>query len=149
MSVQIVVPPLGESVTEATIATWKKKEGDSILVDELLVELETDKVTLEVNAPASGTITKIIAPEGNNVKVSDALGEIAEGDVQPSTSHTQSQDTGTSNASTERKASSPTTASQNNVASPAAGKMIRESGASNSDVHGTGKKMVGLPKLMS
>ena len=59
MAVEIVVPVLGESVTEATVAQWLKKPGEAVAVDEPLVELETDKVTLEVPAPANGTIAAI------------------------------------------------------------------------------------------
>ncbi len=77
----IVVPTLGESVTEATVARWLKKEGDAIQADEPIVELETDKVTLEVNAPAGGVISKIVAGEGSNVGVGALLGEIAAGGV--------------------------------------------------------------------
>ncbi len=73
---EIKVPTLGESVSEATVAKWLKKEGDTVAVDETIVELETDKVTLEVNAPAAGVIAKIIAPEGTNVGVGALLGEI-------------------------------------------------------------------------
>ena len=57
---KIVVPTLGESVTEATVAQWLKKEGETVKADEPIVELETDKVTLEVNAPSDGVISKII-----------------------------------------------------------------------------------------
>ncbi len=84
---QIVVPVLGESVSEATVANWLKKEGEAVVADEPIVELETDKVTLEVNAPAAGVISKIAAPEGANVEVGALLGELAEGaaanDVKP------------------------------------------------------------------
>ncbi len=73
---QIVVPTLGESVSEATVAQWLKKEGDTVAVDEPLVELETDKVTLEVNATAAGVISSIIVQEGENVEVGALLGEI-------------------------------------------------------------------------
>jgi len=73
----IMVPTLGESVSEATVATWLKKEGDSVNQDDPIVELETDKVTLEVNAPASGVIVKIIAGEGDSVEVGAQLGEIS------------------------------------------------------------------------
>lgn len=83
MSVEIKVPPLGESVTEATIAKWFKKEGDFVKVDELLVELETDKVTMEVNAAASGTLSAITAKEGDVVSVGAVLGAISEGGAQP------------------------------------------------------------------
>ncbi|HEY0901016.1 MAG TPA: 2-oxo acid dehydrogenase subunit E2, partial [Micavibrio sp.] len=77
----IVVPTLGESVTEATVARWLKKEGDAIQADEPIVELETDKVTLEVNAPSGGVISKIVAGEGSNVGVGALLGEITAGAV--------------------------------------------------------------------
>ena len=73
----IVVPTLGESVSEATVATWLKKEGEAVALDEPIVELETDKVTLEVNATASGVISKIIAAEGDSVEVGAQLGEIS------------------------------------------------------------------------
>lgn len=73
---QIVVPTLGESVSEATVAQWLKKEGDTVAVDEPLVELETDKVTLEVNATTAGVITSIVVQEGENVEVGALLGEI-------------------------------------------------------------------------
>lgn len=73
---QILVPVLGESVTEATVAKWLKKEGESVRADEPIVELETDKVTLEVNAPSAGVIGKILVQEGTNVGVGAILGEI-------------------------------------------------------------------------
>jgi 2-oxoglutarate dehydrogenase E2 component (dihydrolipoamide succinyltransferase) len=79
MSTQIVVPALGESVSEATVAKWFKAEGEAVAVDEPLVELETDKVTLEVNAPAAGTLAKIVAAAGSSVAVGALLGTIAEG----------------------------------------------------------------------
>ncbi len=78
---QIVVPTLGESVAEATVAQWLKKEGESVKADEPIVELETDKVTLEVNAPADGVIVKIEVGEGDNVEVGAILGELEEGAV--------------------------------------------------------------------
>lgn len=76
---QIVVPTLGESVSEATVAQWLKKEGDTVKADEPIVELETDKVTLEVNAPSDGVIVKITVGEGENVGVGAILGELGEG----------------------------------------------------------------------
>src|SRR5438876_1465465 len=79
MATEIRVPALGESVTEATVAKWLKKIGDSVAVDDPLVELETDKVTLEVNATAPGTLAEIAVPEGSNVGVGGVLGLI--GDV--------------------------------------------------------------------
>ena len=79
MSKDIRVPTLGESVTEATIAKWFKKEGDAVKADEPLVELETDKVTVEVPAPASGKLEKISVLAGQTVAVGALLGSIAEG----------------------------------------------------------------------
>ncbi len=79
MSKDIRVPTLGESVTEATIAKWFKNEGDSVKADEPLVELETDKVTVEVPAPASGKLEKINALSGSTVLIGALLGSIAEG----------------------------------------------------------------------
>ena len=79
MSTNIVVPELGESITEATIAQWLKKEGDAVTQDEPLVELETDKVTLEVNAPAAGTLGKITAQEDDTVEVGAVIGLISAG----------------------------------------------------------------------
>ncbi len=79
MSKEIRVPALGESVTEATIAKWFKNEGDAIKVDEPLVELETDKVTVEVPAPASGKLEKINVLAGTTVNVGALLGSILEG----------------------------------------------------------------------
>ncbi|MBL8644302.1 MAG: 2-oxoglutarate dehydrogenase complex dihydrolipoyllysine-residue succinyltransferase [Rhodospirillaceae bacterium] len=74
MATEIKVPTLGESVTEATVAKWLKKVGDAVAADEPVLELETDKVTLEVNAPAAGTLTDIVAGEGENVNVGAVLG---------------------------------------------------------------------------
>jgi 2-oxoglutarate dehydrogenase E2 component (dihydrolipoamide succinyltransferase) len=79
MSIQIKVPAMGESVTEATVARWFKKEGDTVARDEPLVELETDKVTVEVPAPADGSIESISVKEGDTVQVGTILGAITEG----------------------------------------------------------------------
>ncbi|MBN9672847.1 2-oxoglutarate dehydrogenase complex dihydrolipoyllysine-residue succinyltransferase [Roseibium aggregatum] len=79
MATEIRVPTLGESVSEATIAQWFKKPGDAVNQDEPLVELETDKVTVEVPAPAAGTLESIVVKEGDTVEVGALLGQIAEG----------------------------------------------------------------------
>jgi 2-oxoglutarate dehydrogenase E2 component (dihydrolipoamide succinyltransferase) len=76
---EIRVPTLGESVTEATIGKWFKKAGDAVAVDEPLVELETDKVTIEVPAPSAGTLGEIVAKDGETVAVGALLGQITEG----------------------------------------------------------------------
>jgi 2-oxoglutarate dehydrogenase E2 component (dihydrolipoamide succinyltransferase) len=77
MSIEVRVPTLGESVSEATIATWFKKPGDAVAADEMLCELETDKVTVEVPAPAAGILGEIMAPEGTTVGVNALLATIS------------------------------------------------------------------------
>ena len=79
MATEIKVPTLGESITEATVAKWLKRPGEAVAADEPVAELETDKVTLEVPAPASGTLSEILAEEGANVPVGAVLGTIADG----------------------------------------------------------------------
>ena len=76
---EIRVPTLGESVTEATVAQWYKTAGEAVTVDEPLVELETDKVTIEVPAPMSGTLSEILVTDGQTVEVGALLGSIGEG----------------------------------------------------------------------
>ena len=83
MSIEIRVPTLGESVTEATIARWLKRPGDTVAQDEPLVELETDKVNLEVPSPASGVLEAILFEAGKDVAVGTVVGRIAEGAVAP------------------------------------------------------------------
>jgi 2-oxoglutarate dehydrogenase E2 component (dihydrolipoamide succinyltransferase) len=81
MSSEVRVPTLGESVTEATVATWFKKAGDTVAVDEMLCELETDKVTVEVPSPIAGTLSEIVAAEGETVGVDALLAMVSEGDA--------------------------------------------------------------------
>ena len=79
-TVDVMVPTLGESVTEATVSTWFKKVGDTVSQDEMLCELETDKVSVEVPAPASGTLSEIVANEGDTVQANGKLAVIAGGE---------------------------------------------------------------------
>merc|ERR1712086_886519 len=76
MNEKILVPVLGESITEATVAKWLKKEGDSVSVDEPIVELETDKVNLEVPSPIDGVLSEINSKDGDTVEVGALLGTI-------------------------------------------------------------------------
>ena len=124
----IKVPTLGESVSEATVAKWLKKEGDAVAVDETIVELETDKVTLEVNASEAGVISRIIAKEGENVGVGAILGEIGAA--------------GSSSAAAPAVAVQPaptpdTTSDGRN--GPAANKMMADNNIKADDVSGTGR----------
>ena len=78
MAIEIKVPSLGESVTEATVARWLKQLGDAVALDEPVVELETDKVNVEVPAPAAGTLAEILAEEGMSLPVGAVLGRIGD-----------------------------------------------------------------------
>ena len=79
MSEKILVPALGESITEATVSKWLKKVGDPVQVDEAIVELETDKVNLEVPSPLSGILSEINSKDGDTVEVGAVLGSVSEG----------------------------------------------------------------------
>ena len=83
MTIEVRVPSLGESVTEATIATWFKKPGDTVAVDEILCELETDKVSLDVPSPVAGILAEILASEGETVNAAGLLATITEGATAP------------------------------------------------------------------
>jgi 2-oxoglutarate dehydrogenase E2 component (dihydrolipoamide succinyltransferase) len=83
MAIEIRVPTLGESITEATVGKWFKKAGESVQADEPLLELETDKVTLEVNAPSPGVLSEIVAETGKTVAIGALLGQVAAGAATP------------------------------------------------------------------
>ncbi len=141
---EIKVPTLGESVSEATVAKWLKKEGDAVAADETIVELETDKVTLEVNAPSAGVISRIIAPEGSNVGVGAILGEIGAGSAANDTKNAPKADPVAPPPSTPVPAvavqSAPTAATSSATDNgPAANKMMADNNISPSSVSGTGK----------
>lgn len=139
MSVKIIVPSLGESVTEATIAKWYKKEGDSVKTDELLLEIETEKVTLEVNAPCNGTIGKISKTDGANVAVGEEIGEINEG----AAANTE----GTNNESAKAQAVTQPTSEKsvekpavvNNILAPSVQKLVTENKLDPNNIKGTGR----------
>src|SRR5258708_37063801 len=88
MAIEIRVPTLGESITEATVGKWFKKAGDPVQADEPLVELETDKVTLEVNAPGSGVLSEIAADTGQTVAIGALLGQVSAGGATAATAPT-------------------------------------------------------------
>ncbi len=136
MANEIRVPTLGESVTEATIATWFKKQGEAIVADEPLVELETDKVTLEVPAPASGVLSEIIAQEGETVDVGALLGVISEGKGAPAAASATTEPSASAPAAA---ASAPTTLSASDELSPAVRKLVAENNLNPADIKGTGK----------
>jgi len=131
MSSEIRVPTLGESVTEATIAQWLKSVGDTVAADEPLVELETDKVSVEVPAPAAGVLSEIIVADGETVEVGALLGNIGEGN-------------GAAAPAPEAKAApeaapTPAAATSESPVMPSARKVIAENDLDASQIAGTGK----------
>lgn len=137
MATEIRVPTLGESVTEATIGRWYKQKGEAIAADEAIVELETDKVTLEVPAPAAGTLGEISANEGDVVGVGALLGLIAEGSGEAAAPAAAPVPAAAPAEETKAEAAAP--ADDLNV-SPAAARMIEEKGLDASSIEGTGKR---------
>ena len=127
MSVEIKVPEMGESITEATILTWSKKAGDSVKADEILLELDTDKVTLEVPAPANGVLKEIKKKAGEVVKVKEVIGLIEEGAV------------GNISAAPSAPTQSKPAAASNDTLPPAARKMVAENNLDPSKISGTGR----------
>ncbi|MCB8818987.1 2-oxoglutarate dehydrogenase complex dihydrolipoyllysine-residue succinyltransferase [Microvirga rosea] len=143
MATEIRVPTLGESVSEATIGRWFKKPGDPVKADEPVLELETDKVTLEVNAPASGTLGDIIAKDGETVSPGAVLGSIVEGGAAATAPAAKSD---APKAEAPKAAPAPAAAPATPAASvaakesgPAVGRIAAESGINPSQVAGSGK----------
>jgi len=141
MGVKIIVPSLGESVTEATIAKWYKKEGDPIKTDELLLEIETEKVTLEVNASCDGTIGKIIKADGANVAVGEEIGEINEGAAASTvtTNNEAAKPQAAAQPASEKPATAPVAAAANNSLAPSVQKLVTENKLDPNNIKGTGK----------
>ncbi|ODA92071.1 dihydrolipoamide succinyltransferase [Mesorhizobium sp. SEMIA 3007] len=151
MATEIRVPTLGESVTEATIGKWFKKVGDAIAVDEPLVELETDKVTVEVPAAAAGTLGEIVAKEGETVGVGALLGSISAGGAAAPATKPQavSQASSPDAASTSKQAAAETAKiagdggavePRSMPPAPAAAKLIAENNLSVDQLSGSGKR---------
>ena len=136
MSTEVRVPTLGESVTEATVATWFKQPGDAVAVDEMLCELETDKVTVEVPSPVAGTLSEIVAAEGETVGVDALLAQIAEGDAAPAPKAEAKTDT-PKPAATPAQAAAAATSRSDIENAPSANKLMAENNLS--DLKGTGK----------
>lgn len=140
---EIRVPTLGESVTEATIGRWFKKAGDPVRADETLAELETDKVTLEVNAPAAGVLAEIVAKEGETVAPGALLGQIAEGAAAPAKNGGEAVPAKPAAAPAKPIPEAPKQAPAAPPAmppSPAAAKIAAEQGVDLAQVQGSGKR---------
>ena len=134
----ILVPTLGESVTEATVATWFKKLGEDVSVDEMLCELETDKVTVEVPSPVSGKLKEIISPEGTTVGLNAILAIVDEtaavGDQATSHKEIKTQETASANLTGQEKKKNQ--AAEN---APSARKIMQEKGIDPSSIQGSGR----------
>ena len=145
MATEIRVPALGESVTEATVAQWFKKPGDTVAVDEPLVELETDKVTVEVPAPAAGVLSEIVAKDGETVEVGALLGAIGEGSGKPAAPAAKKEEPKKAEAKPEPKKEEPKPQSRepakpaDAAPSPAVRRVAAENDLDVSKVEGTGK----------
>lgn len=138
--VEIVVPALGESVKEATVAKWLKKVGDAVAVDDPLVELETDKVTLEVNASSAGVLKEIKVQTGGNVSVGAVLGSIGEGSGSAAAPAAKSAEPAPKAAAAPKAAqvaSKPV--SNDSFLSPAVRKLVDDNKLNPSQIEGTGK----------
>lgn len=138
----IIVPSLGESVKEATVAKWLKKAGDAVTADETLVELETDKVTMEVNAPASGVLSEIKADVGANVAVGAILGLISASSAAAAAKPAAPAKTEAPKAETPKTESQkPATksAGQDSFLSPAVRKLVDDNKMNTGNISGTGK----------
>ncbi|EKP04729.1 dihydrolipoyllysine-residue succinyltransferase, E2 component of oxoglutarate dehydrogenase (succinyl-transferring) complex [Leptospira kirschneri str. 2008720114] len=129
MSVEIKVPEMGESITEATIANWVKKEGESVKQDEILLELETDKATMEVPAPSSGVLQKIHKKAGETVKVKEIIGLIDS----TATATVSSSPSPTNSAQTSGNGTI------NETLPPAVRKLIEDNGLNPASIIGSGK----------
>jgi 2-oxoglutarate dehydrogenase E2 component (dihydrolipoamide succinyltransferase) len=152
MTIEIKVPALGESVTEATVGKWLKQAGEAVNVDEPLVELETDKVTVEVPSPAAGVLSKVVVQQGATVEIGSVLGSISEGAgaaakpaPAPSESPPQAKTPPAAAASklAEPPKASPSPKPGGNGGmppAPAARKMMDEKGLSPDDVKGSGRR---------
>ena len=128
----VMVPSLGESVSEATVSTWFKKVGDTVKQDEMLCELETDKVSVEVPSPVSGVLAEIIAPEGTTVSASARLAVVTEGAVAAAPAKVEA-------AKEVAKPAAPAPAARDVEDAPAAKKAMAEAGLAAEAVTGTGR----------
>jgi len=138
MATEIRVPTLGESVTEATVGQWFKQPGDAVAQDEPLVELETDKVTVEVPAPAAGTLAEIVVGEGETVEVGALLAQFAEGaggTAAPAPAAPKAPE-----AAPAAPAPQPASSGPDMPPSPAASKKLAEAGLSADQIDGSGRR---------
>ncbi len=134
--VEVKVPQLSESVAEATIGQWKKKPGEAVVADEILVEIETDKVVLEVPAPSGGVIAAIVKGDGSTVVADEVIATI---DTEGKAASAAAAAPATAAAAAPAQATGPTAAGKAAVAMPAAAKLMADAGIATGQVVGTGR----------
>jgi 2-oxoglutarate dehydrogenase E2 component (dihydrolipoamide succinyltransferase) len=134
--VEVKVPQLSESVAEATMLTWKKKAGEAVAIDEILIEIETDKVVLEVPAPAAGVLAEIIQGDGATVVAEQLIAKI---DTEATAGAVAAAPAAAAVAVAAAAVAAPAAASKGDVAMPAAAKLLADNNLSVSAVTGTGK----------
>ncbi len=139
MSIEIIVPTLGESVTEAIVAKWFKSAGDGVTQDEVIVELETDKVNLEVTAETSGVLSEILVGVDENVDVGAVLGRIEEGEA-PAAAEPKAEAAPEAKAANGAADPAPVAATTAAPQSPAVRKLAADTGIDPAKINGTGKK---------
>lgn len=132
MTIEIKAPTFPESVQDGTVATWHKKPGEAVARDELIVDIETDKVVLEVVAPADGALSEIVKNEGEVVLSNEVIGKFTAGEA-PAAGETSKQDAPSTDTS------APATADEESKVNPAAKKLAEEKGLDLSRIQGTGK----------
>lgn len=140
MATEIRVPTLGESVTEATVGKWFKKAGDAIVADEPIVELETDKVTIEVPAPAAGVLAEITVAEGETVGVGALLGSISGAGAAPAKKEGPKAAAPAKPAAPAQPAAAAPAGKTEMPPSPAAARVLAEAGVGSDQVSGSGKR---------
>ncbi|MDH1253399.1 2-oxoglutarate dehydrogenase complex dihydrolipoyllysine-residue succinyltransferase [Comamonas thiooxydans] len=137
--VEVKVPQLSESITEATMLTWKKKVGEAVAVDEILIEIETDKVVLEVPAPSAGVITEILQGDGATVAAEQVIAKIDSEAVAGAAAPAAAPAAAAATPAAAPVAAAPAGADKSGVAMPAAAKILADNNLSAANVAGTGK----------
>jgi 2-oxoglutarate dehydrogenase E2 component (dihydrolipoamide succinyltransferase) len=136
---EVLVPQLSESISEATLLTWKKQPGEAVTADEILIEVETDKVVLEVPAPASGVLTEIVKADGSTVTAGEVLARIDTEAKAGAAAPAAAAAPAPAPAAASAPAAAPVAAAVSSVASPAAGKILADKGIDPASVEGSGR----------
>lgn len=138
MAVQVTVPQSGESISEVQVGAWRKSEGDHVDLDEILVQLETDKAAMDLPSPVSGVLTKILKQQGEEAAVGDVIALIQEGGSKPTVRKAEDRRTRANRAPAQPPGAAGQSRSAETRIMPAARRLLEERGLSGEDVEGTG-----------